>query len=370
MSGRRFGVEQEHFVFRNDGLAPTDEDMELLYDQLEKIGWTERLRDDNGMTLKVTRTTASGEVAVKSDFCSHILEIVYSPHSSVGCFVFAWEEAMSAVREAIGLSSLRVVYGGVINQPPLRVHLRRSDTDVDGRRMALFLNRPRTGKPLFHELCMSCMCSTQVNLDIDPLTIISALPSYYAFEYLIPLAFGNSRCFLGRRGRCVRHLMYLDNWPADYPLLAVPQRIPVDAAEYERQRRGRDYSYIALREGRVEFRSGCSQDTLEDVLQMIGLRLLVHSAVQNRLLPRARDSRSCFAKACERDDPSALASVEDVQLLKLAAMDLEPCWVPVIESVLNRIDHQTGNRNRGPGSLGAPPTPREHAGPHLGGNSS
>ena len=61
----------------------------------------------------------------------------------------------------------------------------------------------------------------------------------------------------------------------------------------------RDYSFVSIRSTeRVEFRSACSQDSIDDILWLIRFRLAVDRACERDISPLRDNPRALFIAAC------------------------------------------------------------------------
>ena len=92
------------------------------------------------------------------------------------------------------------------------------------------------------------------------------------------------------------------NFPPSYCLLGIPDPIPGSLSEYEQMRQAsqiRDYSFVSIRNAdRVEFRSACSQDSVDDILWLIRFRLAVARACGRDISPTLDNPQARFIAAC------------------------------------------------------------------------
>ena len=149
--------------------------------------------------------------------------------------------------------------------------------------------------------------------------LIRKLPCFYACEYLIPCEFSNSPEFQGFRAHCVRPLAWLANYHRPYPLLGIPDPLPTTLEEYAEMRNqspGRDYSFVAIRDTeRLEFRSACSQNSVDDIIRLIQFRLRTDQlASQTENIPD-RDAMARFQDACLYGPENLSDSPSDLRFL-------------------------------------------------------
>ena len=298
---RRFGVEQENFILHGDGTPPSHGEMDLLYGLLRERGYGICSSDAQGRVLAVERSTEYGSLVVTNDSYTHVLEVAFPPFDNLNVFHRVALEVFALIGAVLQDLGLKVRPGAALN-PPCEMSSRPNATDPNGARLNAGLTRAAINHPLFHPALPACIAATQVSLNIPDVEAIRKLPSFYQFEPLVPLLFGNSPEFNGVRGWCVRPLAWMANFPPSYPLLGIPDPIPSSLAEYEQMRQFsqiRDYSFVSIRSAdRVEFRSACSQDSLDDILWLIRFRLAVDRACERDASPPPDNPRAQFIAAC------------------------------------------------------------------------
>lgn len=305
-TSRNFGVEQEHFVFHGDGSPPTHAEIDELWSSLCLKGFKTRGVDDNGRVLSIDRETPWGTLVLMNDSCTHIVEAAFPKMNSLQDFRELYSYTWGQVSEHLAKLGLAIQPGGALAKAPLEVFWRPKETDHQSVRLYTLVNRPPLPDPLFNPSFPACFAATHVSLDIPQEEAIVRLPHYYAHEYLVPLYFSNSPEFQGVKAHCVRPLAWIANFHKPYPLLGVPDRIPATLEEYDSLRKqcsGRDYSFVAIRsESRLEFRSACSQNTVDEVMRLIRFRLEVDCFAEpfNTELPNKQvdSSQAMFQHAC------------------------------------------------------------------------
>lgn len=285
---RPFGVEQEHFILHADGTPPNHSEMDLLYFRLKGSGFRTRATDRQGRILSVAAKLREGELVVCNDACTHILEVAFPVFNSLDHFRNVYVETWDLLHSVLQSLGLKIHYGGAL-EPRSEIFWRPKETDPDGTRLARFLSRTPLNNPLYHQDFPAWFAATHVSLTLPDAEAYRLLPKYYAFEFLSPLAFSTSRKFQGVERHCIRPLAWFQNFPEEDPLVGIPGNIPTEIAEYDRARESaccRDYSFVSIRGGnRLEFRSTCSQETVDDLIDAIQLRLAVDRLVQQMDLP-------------------------------------------------------------------------------------
>ena len=340
MTHRPFGVEQEHFILHSDGSAPSHSEIDTLYERLKRHGFQTRGTDSNGRILSLALACEDGSLIVCNDSCTHILEVAFPVFNSLELFRNAYVETWELLKSELQPLGLRIHYGGVLDPRP-EIFWRPKDTDSTYERLQRFLARPPQQSPLYNQRFPACCAATQVSLTITHPEAYRLLPSYYAFEFLSPLIFSNSAEFLGVRRHCVRPLALMQNYPDDDPLVGIPRNIPQDEHEYgqlKKRTNNRDHSFVSIRgKNRVEFRSTCSQNTVEDVIDTVQLRLAVDRAVARiDLPPSIEHSRSEFLHVAET---GTLLYPQTLELLGRFLKNLDP-GLPGEERLFRRIESQ------------------------------
>ncbi|MFN7893513.1 MAG: hypothetical protein ACK5OC_24710 [Pirellula sp.] len=300
---RAFGVEQEHFLFDRGDLAPTHEKIDCLWDNLVNDGFRIRAATPSGVVLSVEKNTEYGPLVVTNDACTHIIETAFPKMTCLSSFRELYESTWSTLQDHFETLGLKIRLGGVLNEEPERIHWRPGEKDPTGIRLRRFLDRDQISHSLFCSNIPACVAATQVSLEIPEDEAILKLPYFYSSEYLIPLNFSNSHKFQGETAHCVRPLMLFANFHQPYPLLGVPSKIPKSLEEYETMRlqcSGRDYSFVSIRDAfRVEFRSACSQNTVDDVLRLVRFRLDVDRGFTVESNAESHIAVSRFRQVCE-----------------------------------------------------------------------
>ena len=299
---RAFGVEQEHFIFDKNHVPPTPETIDRLWDCMVRNGYRIRGISSEGTILSIERITDDGPLVITNDSCTHIIETAFPKMNCLKRFRDLYETTWDDLRATLAQFGLKVQCGGALSEAPDVVHWRPKETDSKGDRLKKFLVRQPVDHPLFCQAFPACFAATHVSLDMHAEEALAKLPHFYANEYMIPAQFSTSKVFQGVRAQCVRLLAWLANFHQPYPLLGIPERFPATLDEYATMRTqcsGRDYSFVAIRDpNRLEFRSACSQNTVEDVLRLVRFRLHTDRQARSNDAGCASTAIRRFREAC------------------------------------------------------------------------
>ncbi len=312
---RAFGVEQEHFIFDKNNAPPTPESIDLLWNWMIRDGYKVRGLCSEGTVLSVEQMTDDGPLVVTNDSCTHIIEVAFPKMTCLKRFRKLYEVTWNYLRDKLGRLKLEIHFGGTLSKAPRYIFWRQKETDPKGERLNDFLKRKPIDHPLFCSAFPACFAATQVSLDLPAQEAITKLSYFYSREYLIPIEFSTSKEFQGVKANCVRLLAWAANFHQPYPLLGIPKLIPATLEEYEKMRSqcsGRDYSFVAIRDSnRIEFRSACSQNTVDAVERLVRHRLEIDCKATVAHLSSASEMRVAFEKACH----SGLAKDSSILLI-------------------------------------------------------
>jgi hypothetical protein len=321
-----FGVETEHFIQRGETPA-SGEDLADFFHALPQDKFDVAKAGGDTSPLFAAARSALGPCEIKPDYCSHILELAFPPLSSLCLFRELWEEYWGIVISTLARVGLHVRQGSVLPEVSNDIdfcHPRHAPERLEQFNQRTFVSRG----PLSSRYCFAVMASTQVHLNLLDETFYSTLPFYYSMEYLYPLLFSNGREFQGQNAYCVRPLVLRDSLPHEYQAVNVPPVIPRSIQEYGAMLQTgkglyRDYSSVTpSRYGTVEFRSACSWDQVDRIMEIIALRIAVAAAAsqQNAILPR--DARQNFYNVCEIGQCDSEILCSDIRLLEEACNDM------------------------------------------------
>lgn len=337
-----FGIEQEHFIFR-DGKSPTLQEIFLFFNALKKEGFSEHVTDSNGRPLSVALGTSHGQVIIKNDFCTHILEIAFPPLNSVLVFERLYKEVVGRIGDSLSTVGCNIKYGGSLDHVPIETVLVPNDNNHNKARLEHLLNRPLPNRRYTDRKFNAAISATQIHLNVFDRSFYKIMPSLYSFEYLFPLLFSNSKTFIGYSAHCVRPLIYRDNFSPSYKACAFPDPVPNTEASYDKMLSKsehfiRDYTFIAPRtNGTVEYRSGCSQNESGDIVNMLALRVATYYAAENGKRPYSRQSKEVFYQVCEAGFvPTEILETDLVAISNTKNVISNTLWKP-LSSVLEKM---------------------------------
>lgn len=321
----QFGVETEHFLFR-EARPASQNDINELFAQLRSEGFQPGPCDGDSQLRYMWRPTKAGPVVLKTDYCTHIVEGAFPPVTDVGLFCSLYDEYWRVLNGCVRTLGLRILPGAVLSDVPDVIFF-ATDPD-DGERLRRLNERSVTLGPYGHQYCFAAMAATQVHLNILDSQFYARLPMLYQMEYLVPLLFSNGQNFRGRYAYSVRPLLYRDSFDASWLACGVPQHIPDSPAAYQAMVDSngefvRDYSFICpSRHGTVEFRSACSQTALSKIVELIALRAGTVWAARRGLVTPWGSSRELFYHTCETGQPPQDVVQRDLATLKLISGEL------------------------------------------------
>lgn len=297
----RFGVEHEFFVLAKDNSPP---ELSQMHDYFVRIAEANHGKTSyrHNIASSVLIPTTFGNLEIKNDYCTHILEFAFPPVIQPSDFITLFADIENQTRHLFDVLGLTVVPGGVI-EIPREFHICPSHDD-SGQRTKQVLSRALPHKPLANLNFNAAIAATQIHLDLFDEKIYGCLPILYDLEYIIPLCFSESTNLFGCAAHCIRPLVYFDNFEDAYLANAVPISIPHSKAEYERllgKTKGfiRDYSFIAPTAYRtIEFRTGCSQKDVNHILEMVAFRVVALMACLNKSPVSSGNSRKHFIDVC------------------------------------------------------------------------
>lgn len=336
-----FGIEQEHFLLKA-GDVPTADDIVTLFIRLAKRGLGSYVQPTDGTAGMVVRKMALGQLEIKTDGCTHVLEVAFPPLCHPAELLALYEETWGSIREEIIPLGLTLIEGGCLPNELGNYQKFPVSAEAQSRQQRLMM-RPMPQKQFSVALLSTVMAATHVHLPTTDTSDYALLPFLYSYEYLVPLLFSRSHEFRGHQAQCVRALMYRDSFADSYAATAFPTRIPnspeshqalVDASESF----VRDYSFIVPRSfGTLEFRTACAQPSAEEALQLTALYMSIWQLAQGRQLSAVLAPRDHFYRVCELGaaglDPNAAI---DVAHLWVMSQHLPDPWKPYADRVLRR----------------------------------
>ncbi|MHB9133486.1 MAG: hypothetical protein ACYDBB_20670 [Armatimonadota bacterium] len=332
-----FGIEQEQFIFHEEGTPPRKRDIAALFDALMGCGFSPGVTIGSGELISVERATATGPLVVKNDYCTHILEFALPPMRHLDELVACYTEVSALINGLLRRVGMQIVPGGALEQVPAGTVV------VPNPRKLIYYMRQVPRRPFSQSMFFAAMCATQVHLNILDDALYAQLPAYYSREYLPPLLYSQSPRCCGHRVHCTRPLMYRDGFVSAYWANAIPYPIPTTREEYGRLLAAsegfmRDYCFIApTKHGTVEFRSGCSQPTIEEIVELLTLRIAVAVGVHAGFFrPRAGLRALCW-DACRQGMVPGQVLEEDYRVLTRVAGELPDEYRAPLGNVLQRM---------------------------------
>lgn len=325
-----FGVEQEHFIFNQDGSVPSSDQMQSVFAELIRRGYVAKKLSATQRVLQVNKDIGEGFVSVKNDFCTHLIEAAFPPCRSADEFKAIYKDVWSDVSQALDSQGIQIRLGGWLGRIPEPI-VRKEDGAqewIDALRSQV------EHKAFTHANFGARSCASQIHFNILNDDFYKNLSRLYALDYLVPLLFSNSKCAESEMGalHCARSFLFEHNIPQTYLTRSIPREIPSTQAEYEALKAGtplykKDLSNISPRVfGTVEFRTGCSQDTVDGLLDMIALRMAIVLAAQGADKLEPRNIAETFFEASRSGGVAAGLLNRDIELIRSHAKRLPTLW--------------------------------------------
>lgn len=331
------GIEQEHFVFKQ-GRAPTREEMHEVFRELTVHGFSSRKTDSAGRPLQVNRDVGTGYVAIKNDYCTHIIEAALPASSDPEELREVYVDTWSCINEVLARHDMHIHYGAILSSLPDPLHL------MPNERLEWQLNRPLPpgDSPFKNRHFAALITATQTHFNILEPSFYPMLTNLYNLDYLVPLLYSNSGMKENGAPYCARPLVYRANYSQSYLASCIPTTIPKTEAEYQdlitkSEDFVRDYSYIAPRSfGSVEFRLACSQNSVDDILELSALRMAIIIAAHNgSVIPR--DPATILNELSWTGDVPNELLADDVDRIIEATEKAPKKWTRYLETVLHKL---------------------------------
>lgn len=329
-----FGIEHELFVLDGDRAPAPGRTDELFRGVAAATGGT-LVRAEEGHIYGVRVGTPEGEVEVKHDFATHLLEFAFPPLREPATFVGLFESWLDRVGLLLNELGLQFRPGGILSPFPAETWLSTGPGDPGGARRAFWSDAVRRPRPFARIPFNAVMASTQVNLSVPDAVAVPVLPLLYRYEYLTPLGYSTSR---HAGAHCARPLIWADTLPERFPLVNIPPSLPDTVAAYQALAASavRDYSAIAPRGQRVEFRSGCSQPDAAAILELTALRLATVASTGRGSDRSLEVSAALFMDACATGAPPGPLP-DDLNVLGAALAELPSAWRPWLTRAIDRV---------------------------------
>lgn len=279
MMDYRFGVEHEFFVLHcSTNAPPSKEVIEQFFLELSQTNKRDFELRDWGHFLDLDVCQGINTATVKCDAFTHIIEVAFSPIREITGFQLLWECCFNAIDDALARVGLKRMSSGALPVEIGNPLYYPSRSDPLNERAKFLRTLPDTNLPFFHPATMPSAASTQISFDKSD--IQAPLSKLFGLELFIPLWFSNSDSMLGTKGHCLRPLFLWDYFRQPGILTGIPEEAFRDDDYRSKlpRERGADYSFIADRGDRIEFRTACSQPNLETLIEMIRFRMKVINA--------------------------------------------------------------------------------------------
>lgn len=332
------GIEQEHFIAK-DGRAPTLSEMANVFQSLVTQGYRPA-RSAKGLLAQVNTDVPGGYIAIKNDCSTGIIEVAFPPFRDPLPLKELYERTWGHIRDSLTMHGMTIIHGGRLHPPLPGLHL----LDFPGMEWLTTRPMPPSNSAFQTRYYTATICSTQMHFNILDDSLCSMLPRLYAFEYLIPLLYSNSPATHPTPAHCARPLVYRDSLPAEYRTVCVPASIPDSKAAYEERMAesgdiDRDFSFVLPRPeiGTVEFRSACSQDQVDAILEIVALRISILLAAMATCPIEDRNARDLFFQVCEGDLPRRKLVENDIAILCAHEKSLPEQWQPYFAQFLKRV---------------------------------
>ena len=336
-----FGIEQEFFIFNKDGTVPSNKEIDGLYFSFLKNGYELFEKNENKEIIGIKKTTQFGEILLISEVCTHIIEIVFPPLSKLNNFELLYNEIVTNLITILNESNLIMFYKAILSEFPKNFIIRTSSKTKNR-----LLNYDYNTKNKYSlNLFLILISSTQIHLNILDNKFYNNLLKYYHFEYLFPLLFSNSSNYEELNAHCIRPLLYKDNYHENYYANSFPEILPNTEYKYSQFLNKsvgfvRDYTLICPRPElqTVEFRTTCTQYDLNKILDIIALRVAIHSLITNNINLKTRNGRDFFYKVCETGIVKKEILQNDYNLLKKSIELIDKQYINHLKKVLNKIE--------------------------------
>lgn len=316
MIDRKFGIECEFFVFKDDNSPLSLYENKALLDELNKSIKHELLFE------------------IINDSCTHIFEIIFKPTVSIRLFIDSFNFVFQKFQSIIKNNRLNILQESSLNKLVEPIFINNNS------RLVKNINRQKINNKLFHKYFGTGIIATQIHIDIDNYWDI--LPQIYEFEYLFPLLYSKSKKFNGESAYCIRPLIYEQNYHNEYLLKGFPLRFARNQSEYESIKATtkdfiRDYSLIVPREefGTLEYRTTCSQSDATSIAEIIALRQAIMIIAETG---RKRNSKKIFDNVCKTGIVNNEILQNDYNLLIKSIEMIDKQYIVYLKKVLSKVE--------------------------------
>jgi hypothetical protein len=347
-----FGIETEYIVRhkldRERYLSRME--FETVCNTLKsKYGYKSRSVDD---IARLSIDTELGFVCIKPDFAYNILEISYPPRRAPDELRDLIEKITDQIDTSLSEIGFTRAESSVVPRTPFNFDL--VEFERHSLWLTFFTKRNEKSSPFFFPEYPAMTAATQVHLNILDETFFARLPLMYELEWFAVSRFSKSRIFNEQKNTCSRVLLVDTTLGKDYPLRTVPSKVPNSIEQYldlllqtpkyfpkDPFYPSKDYTFIRPRPfGSVEFRSTCSQSSVEDQLKICAFRALqvAYASVQNKIIP-INSPREVMIENCHisQHETSRYREYEKLCLERLwVSLDFVPFqWRKLCENLLD-----------------------------------
>lgn len=339
-----FGIEQEFLILKSTGKVPSNVDIDNLYNLILENGFKPTIFNEKKQLIGVKKNYNEGTVIFKSEVCTHIFEIVFSPFEDLNLFAGYYNNQIKFFKDSLNKLNLEIFPKSALpslNEEPIYRILK----NVKDR--AILTNYNTEGEFSFKEYLI-LISSTQIHLNILDDFFYRNLKFYYYFEYVFPLLYSTSKQKT-RNAHCLRPLFYRDSYNNDYIFNSYPRTIPKSKIEYQSSLEKsvgfvKDYTLISPRNdlNTVEFRTTDTQFEIGNILEIISLRIAIHILIINESeLPiDTNNSRDIFYIVCETGQIEKEKLKNDYNMLSKSVNLIDKQYVLHLERALMKIENK------------------------------
>lgn len=351
-----FGVELEfiiHHQDRPDRLLRRNDVNRLVHALRSAGGFDSSLTPKNPLYYTLGLETRQGYIAVKPDFAFHILEVSLPPRSDLRESADLIHSTLESIDRSLASVGLQRSEQSVVQDPNIPFDL------VPNPRLAGYLEqfplRADQSSSFYFPHYPALIAAAQIHVNVPVQDLIPLLPALYQLEWLAIHLFSQSRQFDSREVGCARVLMYEDSLGPDYKIKTIPSKIPETIEEYVRLFNNspgyfredpffpvRDLTFIRPRPyGTTEFRSTCSQGSVDKVLELQAFRalqvqygLLYGKEERSRLHLKGNEALNSLLRhsIARRERPEWNSFERDVYQRALSVIDqLSPALASILE---------------------------------------
>jgi hypothetical protein len=315
------------------------DDIKALFATLAAKNYRVSSTDHDGQPLSVNLDTDDGYISIKNDLCTHIIEFALPPRDSANELISLYSDVFENIDIAAEANGLQINFGASLDVPPETITILPGHPRSEWLRTRILPDLPTQ---LIFRYFTSLMCATQVHLNILDQKFFQNLNRFYSMEFIFPLLFSNSKKYNGFAAHCVRPLAWEANFPERYLAKAFPKLVPLNELDYSQmllESLGfqRDYTFLCPRStGSVEFRSTCSQNSVEDVAGLVATRIAVTNFV-NSGASIELNGRDAFYSLCLSGNLTNEHHEENIKAFLEYDHSALKSWLPHFEQILQKL---------------------------------